>query len=94
MHSKTCLNHAHLSKFPYHRYHHYLVAFFHQTYRHRGKIHNMFASKYFILLCIFVSTHLLIVYPSQTALDNPTTQFVNNLFNSSGGGSNDGNPYV
>jgi hypothetical protein len=27
-------------------------------------------------------------------LDDPATQFVNNFFNSSRGGSNDGNPYV
>jgi hypothetical protein len=28
------------------------------------------------------------------ALDDPTTQFINNLFNGSGGGSNNSNPYV
>jgi hypothetical protein len=43
-------------------------------------------SKLFILLCTFLSTLLLILYPSQAALDDPAYDFVNNLFISSGGG--------
>jgi hypothetical protein len=58
----------------------------------KEKIHSRFTSKHFTLLCIFLSTLLLIVYPSQEALDDPINEFVNNLFNSSGGGSNDDDP--
>jgi hypothetical protein len=44
-------------------------------------------SKLFTLLCIFLSTLLLILYPSQAASDDSTNDFINNLFNSSRGGS-------
>jgi dolichyl-phosphate-mannose--protein O-mannosyl transferase len=54
-----------------------------------GEMHNRFTYKLFILLYTFLSTLLLILHPSQVASDNPTNDFVNNLFNSSGGGSND-----
>jgi hypothetical protein len=50
-------------------------------------------SKFFTLLCNFLSTLLLILYPSQTPSDDPANDFVNNLFNSSEGGSTDGNPW-
>jgi hypothetical protein len=50
-------------------------------------------SNFFTLLCTFLSTLLLILYPSQVASDNPTNDFINNLFNSSGGGSTDGDPW-
>jgi hypothetical protein len=50
-------------------------------------------SKLFILLCTFLSTLLLIIYPSLTASDDPTNIFVNNLFNSFGEGSTSGNPW-
>jgi hypothetical protein len=49
-------------------------------------------SKHFTLVCTFLSTLLLILYPSQPALNDPTNDFLNNLFNSSGGGSTDGDP--
>jgi hypothetical protein len=68
------------------------VSLIHQTYRRHEKIHNRLASKYFTLFYIFFSTLLLIVYPSQAAWDDPATQFINYLFNSSGGGLNDGDP--
>jgi hypothetical protein len=35
----------------------------------------------------FLSTLLLILYPSQPASDDSGNDFINNLFNSSGGGS-------
>jgi hypothetical protein len=44
-------------------------------------------SKLFTLFCTFLSTLLLIIYPSQPASDDPENDFVNNLFNTSGGGS-------
>jgi hypothetical protein len=50
-------------------------------------------SKLFTLLCIFVSTLLLILYPSLVALDNLANDFVNNLFNSSGGGLTNDDPW-
>jgi hypothetical protein len=57
-----------------------------------GKIHNRFAFKHFTLLCIFLSTLLLIVYPLQAASDDPTNEFINILCNSSEGGSNGDDP--
>jgi hypothetical protein len=48
--------------------------------------------KLFTLLCTFLSTLLLILYPSQAPYD-PANDFINNLFNSSRGGSTDGNPW-
>jgi hypothetical protein len=71
-----------------------LVPLLHQTYRHRGKIHNRFISKHFYFVLYLSIYSLLIVYPSQAASDDPANQFINNLFNSSREGSNDGNPYV
>jgi hypothetical protein len=50
-------------------------------------------SKLFTLLCIFLSTLLLILYPSLAASDNPANDFVNNLFNSSGGGLTNDDPW-
>jgi hypothetical protein len=50
-------------------------------------------SKLFTLLCTFLSTLLLILYPSRVALDDPVNDFINNLFNSSGGGSTSGDPW-
>jgi hypothetical protein len=50
-------------------------------------------SKHFTLFCTFLSTLLLILYPSQPASNDPAIEFLNNLFNSSGGGSTDGNPW-
>jgi hypothetical protein len=50
-------------------------------------MHSRFTSKLFTLLCIFLSTLLLILYPSQAASDESANDFINNLFNSSGGGS-------
>jgi hypothetical protein len=57
-------------------------------------MHRWITSKYFTLLCIFLSTLLLIIYPLQAASDKLATQFINNMFNSSGGGSNNNNAYV
>jgi hypothetical protein len=74
-------------------YHRHLVPLLHQTYRHRGKIHSSFTSKLFTLLYIFLSTLLLIIYHSQAASDNLANEFVNNLFNNSGGGLNDGDTW-
>jgi hypothetical protein len=45
-------------------------------------MHRWITSKYFTLLCIFLSTLLLIIYPLQAASDKPATQFINNMFNS------------
>jgi preprotein translocase subunit SecY len=50
-------------------------------------------SKLFTLFCIFVYTLLLIIYPSHAASDDPVKDFGNNLFNSFGGGSTDGDPW-
>jgi hypothetical protein len=55
-------------------------------------MHSRFTSKLFTLLCTFLSTLLLIIYPSHAALDDPANDFVNNLFNSVGGGLNGGDP--
>jgi hypothetical protein len=49
--------------------------------------------KLFTLLCTFLSILLLILYPSKPASDDPTDDFVNNLFNISGGGSISGDPW-
>jgi hypothetical protein len=49
-------------------------------------------SKLFTLLYNFLSTLLLILYPSQVPLDDPANDFINNLFNSSKEGSTGGNP--
>jgi hypothetical protein len=58
-----------------------------------GKCTTGSLSKLFTLLCIFLSTLLLILYPSQAASDNPSNDFINNLFNSSGGVSTGGDPW-
>jgi hypothetical protein len=50
-------------------------------------------SKLFTLVCTFLSTLLLILYHSQPAPNDLTNEFLNNLFNSSGGGSTDGDPW-
>jgi hypothetical protein len=50
-------------------------------------------SKLFTLVYTFLSILLLILYPLQAALNDPTNEFHNNLFNSSGGGLTDGNPW-
>jgi hypothetical protein len=50
-------------------------------------------SKLFTLFCTFLSTLLLILYPSQPALDDPTNDFMNNLFNSSEGDMTGGEPW-
>jgi hypothetical protein len=50
-------------------------------------------SKYFTLVCTFLSTLLLILYHSQLASNDLANEFLNNLFNSSGGGSTDGDPW-
>jgi hypothetical protein len=50
-------------------------------------------SKHFTLVCTFLSTLLLIIYPSQPASNNLANEFLNNLFNSSGGGSTEGDPW-
>jgi hypothetical protein len=50
-------------------------------------------SKLFTLLCTFLSTLLLIIYPSQATSDDPTNDFINNLFNSSRGGSTNVDPW-
>jgi hypothetical protein len=50
-------------------------------------------SKLFTLVCIFLSTLLLILYPSQLASNDSANEFLNNLFNSFGGGSTDGDPW-
>jgi hypothetical protein len=49
--------------------------------------------KLFTLVCTFLSTLLLILYPSQPASNDPTNEFLNNLFNSFGGGSTDNDPW-
>jgi hypothetical protein len=54
---------------------------------------NRFTPKVFTLLCPFVLTLLLIPYPSQAASDDLEKDFINNLFNSSGGGSIGGDPW-
>jgi hypothetical protein len=50
-------------------------------------------SKLFTFLCTFLSTLLVIIYPSQAASDDLANDFINNLFNSSGGGLADSNPW-
>jgi hypothetical protein len=50
-------------------------------------------SKLFTLLCNFLSTLSLIIYPSQLASDELANDFINNLFNSPGGGSIGSNPW-
>jgi hypothetical protein len=72
-------------------YHRHLVPL-HQTYRCRGKMNSRFTSKLFTSLCIFLSTLLLIIYPSQEASDDLANDLVNNLINSSGGGLNGDDP--
>jgi hypothetical protein len=49
-------------------------------------------SKLFTLLCTILSTHLLILYPYQAAPDDSANDFINDLFNSSEGGSTGNNP--
>jgi hypothetical protein len=58
-----------------------------------GKCTTGSLSKLFTLLYTFLSTLLLIIYPLQVASDDPVNDFVNNLFNCSGGGSTGGNPW-
>jgi hypothetical protein len=58
-----------------------------------GKCPTSSLAKLFTLLCTFLSTLLLIVYPSQAASDDSANYFINNLFNSSGGGSTGGDPW-
>jgi hypothetical protein len=58
-----------------------------------GKCTTSSLSKFFTLLCTFLSTLLLILYPSQVASDDLVNDFINNLFNRSGGGSTDGDPW-
>jgi hypothetical protein len=50
-------------------------------------------SNFFILICTFLSTLLLILYPSQPTSDDPINDFVNNLFNSFREGSTGGDPW-
>jgi hypothetical protein len=50
-------------------------------------------SKLFTLFYTFLSTLLLILYPSQVASNDPANNFVNNLFNSSRGGSTSDDPW-
>jgi hypothetical protein len=50
-------------------------------------------SKLFTLIYTFLSTLLLILYPSQVASDDLANDFINNHFNSSGGGSTGGDPW-
>jgi hypothetical protein len=52
-----------------------------------GKCTTGSHSKLFTFLYTLLSILLLILYPSQPASDDPGNNFVNNLFNSSGGGS-------
>jgi hypothetical protein len=54
-----------------------------------GKCTTGSLSKLFTLLCTFPSTLLLILYPSQSVSDDSGNDFINNLFNSSRGGSID-----
>jgi hypothetical protein len=58
-----------------------------------GKYTTDSLSKLFTLLCTFLSTLLLILYLSHVASDDPANDFINNLFNSFGGGSTDGDPW-
>jgi hypothetical protein len=58
-----------------------------------GKFTTSSLSKLFTLLCTFISTLLLILYPLQPASDDPGNDFINNLFNSSGGGSIGDDPW-
>jgi hypothetical protein len=80
---QTCSNHA---NFAYLRYRRQLVSLLHQTYRRRGNFTTGSLSKFFTLLYTFLSTLLLILYPSQPASDDSGNDFINNLFNSSEGG--------
>jgi hypothetical protein len=57
-----------------------------------GKCTTGSLSKFFTLLCTFVSTLLLILYPSQVTSNGQANDFINNLFNSSGWGSTGGDP--
>jgi hypothetical protein len=58
----------------------------------KGKCTAGSLSKLFTLLCTILSTLLLILYPSQAASDDLANDFINNMFNSSGGGSTDSDP--
>jgi hypothetical protein len=49
--------------------------------------------KLFTLVYTFLSTLLLILYPSQLASNNPANEFLNILFNSSVGSSTNGDPW-
>jgi hypothetical protein len=69
------------------------MSLLHQTYQRSGKCTSGSLSKLFILLYNFISTLLLIIYPSQVPSDDPANDFVNNLFNSSGGGSIGDDPW-
>jgi hypothetical protein len=59
----------------------------------KGKCTAGSLSKLFTLLCTILSTLLLILYPSQVALDDPVNDFINNLFNSSEGDRIGSNPW-
>jgi hypothetical protein len=59
----------------------------------KGKCTAGLLSKLFTLLCTILSTLLLILYPSQAASDDLANDFINNMFNSSGGGSTDSDPW-
>jgi hypothetical protein len=50
-------------------------------------------SKLFTLVCTFLSTLLLTLYPLQPVLNDPANEFLNNLFNSSEGDSTDADPW-
>jgi hypothetical protein len=65
-----------------------------QTYRCWKKIYIRFASKYFTLLCTFLYTLILVIYPSHGASDDVGYDFLNNLFNSFGGGSSNDDPWL
>jgi hypothetical protein len=58
-----------------------------------GKCITGSLSKLITLLSIFLSTLLLILYPSQVSSDDPANDFINNLFNSSEGDSIGDDPW-
>jgi hypothetical protein len=59
----------------------------------RGKCTTGSFSKLFTLLCTFLFTLLFIIYPLHAASVDLANDFINNLFNSSGGGSIGGDPW-
>jgi hypothetical protein len=58
-----------------------------------GKCTTGSLSKLFTLLCTFLSTLLLILYPLQVASGDPANDFINNLFNRSRASSTSGDPW-